>query len=63
LPDEDLEFSGSKDIYEYFKIINHKCEKPSVFYDPILEGEILRSEPLEYKFYPQSFFYWGKGKI
>ena len=63
LPHEDIEFYGSKDIYEYFNIINRACEKPSAFYDPILDGEIIRSEPLEYKFYSQSFLYWGKSRI
>jgi hypothetical protein len=62
LPVSDLELTGPKDIYDYFNAINNMCEKPSLFYDPVLDEEILRTEPLEYKFYTQSFFYWGKGK-
>lgn len=63
IPTHDLEFYGTQDIYEYFNSINRKCEKISLLKESVFAGEILRTEPLEYKFYTQSFFYWGDGKI
>jgi hypothetical protein len=55
IPDYDLEFQGSKNPYEYFNIINEKCEKASLFANSILNGELLRAEPLEYRFISNGF--------
>jgi hypothetical protein len=55
IPEEDLEFYGSKDPYSYFKIINDKIESKSFFIGSALEGELLRVEPLEYRFITHAF--------
>jgi hypothetical protein len=55
IPEYDLEFHGPKTPYEYFNIINEKCEKKSFFIGPVLDGELLRVDPLEYRFITHAF--------
>jgi hypothetical protein len=55
IPEEDLQFYGNKDPYSYFKIINDKIESKSFFIGPVLDGELLRVEPLEYRFISHAF--------
>ena len=55
IPEEDLQFYGNKDPYSYFKIINDKIESKSFFIGPVLDGELLRVEPLEYRFISHTF--------
>lgn len=55
LPEEDLQFYGNKDPYSYFKILNDKIESKSFFIGSVLDGELLRVEPLEYRFISHAF--------
>lgn len=54
-PLTELEFVGNKKPYDYFNIINEKCEKKSWHDLPLLRGELLSTEPLQYKFYSDFF--------
>lgn len=54
-PQTELEFVGNKKPYDYFNIINEKCEKKSWHDIPLLRGELLSTEPLQYKFYSDFF--------
>lgn len=55
IPEDDLQFYGTKDPYTYFNLINEKIEKTSFFSEPVLDGELLRTEPLEYRFISHAF--------
>lgn len=54
-PEAELEFIGNKKPYDYFNVINEKCEKKSWHDLPLLKGELLSTEPLQYKFYSDVF--------
>lgn len=55
IPKCDLEFFGPKEPYTYFNLINEKIEKKSFFSEPVLDGELLRVQPLEYRFITHAF--------
>lgn len=47
----ELEFHGPKTPYEYFNTINQLRERKEIFQYPILEGEIISTDPLQFKFH------------
>lgn len=47
----ELEFHGPKTPYEYFNTINQLRERNNPYQNPILEGEIVSIDPLQFKFY------------